>query len=99
MIKEAISELAAGNLPSQHEAYEAMWDRTGGMVVICEDLPEEHNRVTLDPDLTDATLGIARTIAAYDGDPDVREVEALYLRSIDLAERHIYIENQFVIDD
>ena len=24
------------------------------MVVICEDLPEEHNRVTLDPELTDS---------------------------------------------
>lgn len=40
--------------PGHHEAYEAMWDRSAGMVAICEDLPEEHNRVTLDPERTDA---------------------------------------------
>ena len=37
-----------------HAAYEDIWDRTAGMVVICEDLPEHDNRVTLDPDLVDA---------------------------------------------
>lgn len=37
-----------------HEAYAEIWDRIAGMVVICEDLPEAHNRVTLDPDLVDA---------------------------------------------
>ena len=31
-----------------------MWDRTAGMVAICEDLPEARDRVTLDPELTDA---------------------------------------------
>ena len=34
------------------------------MVIICEDLPEEHNRVTLDPDLTDAD-GIAAPKITY----------------------------------
>ncbi len=37
-----------------HAAYQEMWDRTAGMVVICEDLPEECNTVTLDPELVDA---------------------------------------------
>ncbi len=36
-----------------HRAFADLFDRTAGMVVICEDLPEPHNRVTLDPDLTD----------------------------------------------
>jgi choline dehydrogenase-like flavoprotein len=31
-----------------------MLDRTAGLLAICEDLPELHNRVTLDPDLVDA---------------------------------------------
>ena len=37
-----------------HAAYDEIWDRTAGMVVICEDLPEPENRVTLDPTLVDA---------------------------------------------
>jgi len=37
-----------------HDAYERLWDRLAGMVAICEDLPEEHNRVTLDPERKDA---------------------------------------------
>jgi choline dehydrogenase-like flavoprotein len=36
-----------------HPAFAELFDRTAGMVVICEDLPEEHNCVTLDPELTD----------------------------------------------
>ena len=40
--------------PGHHEAYAEVWDNTAGMVVICEDLPEERNQVTLDPELTDA---------------------------------------------
>lgn len=36
-----------------HDAYRRMFKRTTGMVAVCEDLPEAHNRVTLDPDLTD----------------------------------------------
>jgi choline dehydrogenase-like flavoprotein len=40
--------------PGHHEAYAQLWDKSAGMIAICEDLPEEHNRVTLDPELTDA---------------------------------------------
>ncbi len=53
----AISGMASGHVPwgaDHHDAYERFWDRTAGMVVICEDLPEEHNCVTLDPDLVDS---------------------------------------------
>lgn len=35
------------------EGYDALYDRIGGMLAICEDLPELHNRVTLDPDRVD----------------------------------------------
>jgi choline dehydrogenase-like flavoprotein len=37
-----------------HEMYEAVFDRTAGLLAICEDLPEPHNQVTLDPELCDA---------------------------------------------
>ncbi len=53
----ALWGMSSGLVPwgaGHHEAYARLWDRTAGMVVICEDLPEDHNRVTLDPELTDA---------------------------------------------
>ena len=36
-----------------HEAYDAHFDRTAGLLAICEDLPEPHNCVTLDSELKD----------------------------------------------
>jgi choline dehydrogenase-like flavoprotein len=53
----ALSGMSTGQIPwgpDHHDGYGRVWDRTAGMVVICEDLPEECNRVTLDPDLTDS---------------------------------------------
>ena len=40
--------------PGHHEAFRKLHRRITGMVGICEDLPEEHNTVTLDPELTDS---------------------------------------------
>jgi len=37
-----------------HRRYRELVNRTTGMVAICEDLPEEHNTVTLDPELKDS---------------------------------------------
>ncbi|MDJ0947613.1 MAG: VTT domain-containing protein [Alphaproteobacteria bacterium] len=51
------------------------------------------------PDFENVTLGIARTLPALNGRPAVREIEALYVRSIEKAERSIYIENQYVTAD
>jgi phospholipase D1/2 len=48
------------------------------------------------PDFTEVDVGIARTQPRYDGQDEVREVEQLFLDSIDAAERSIYIENQFL---
>lgn len=47
-------------------------------------------------DLSDVPVGIARTLPPYEGSAGVREVEALYKRAIDAAERSIYIECQFL---
>ncbi|MEZ5727378.1 MAG: GMC family oxidoreductase [Burkholderiaceae bacterium] len=55
-VTTSINGLLTGRIPwgaSHHDAFAALWRRTTGLVVITEDLPEPHNRVTLDPVLTD----------------------------------------------
>jgi choline dehydrogenase-like flavoprotein len=47
-----------------HESFARIWDRLGGLLAICEDLPEEHNRVTLDPDRVDSN-GIPAPRVSY----------------------------------
>ena len=49
--------MQTGRLPwgaDHHRAYRKLFGRRIGMSAICEDLPEEHNRVTLDPVLKDS---------------------------------------------
>ncbi len=46
-------------------------------------------------DLREVPVAISRTLPEYDGRPEVREVEALYLDTIRAARRWIYIENQY----
>ncbi len=50
----------------------------------------------IEPWFENARVGIARTRPKYDGQPAVREVEALYLRAIEAAREVIYIENQYL---
>jgi len=53
----ALMGMTALRIPWGHEHHRAMrrvFDHTAGMVSICEDLPEEHNTVTIDPVLKDA---------------------------------------------
>jgi choline dehydrogenase-like flavoprotein len=53
----AIEGMQNGRLPwgeDHHDAYRKLHCHRAGMVGICEDLPEEHNRVTLDPVLKDS---------------------------------------------
>jgi uncharacterized membrane protein YdjX (TVP38/TMEM64 family) len=47
------------------------------------------------PDMSHVTLAISRTEPAYDGRPEVREVEALYMDMLSAARRLIYVENQY----
>ncbi len=56
-VTSALLGMANGLLPwgeGHHEAYAGIFDRVAGLLAICEDLPEECNRVTLDPVLVDA---------------------------------------------
>lgn len=55
-VSTALSGFVSGRIPwgaDHHRAYAEVYDRTAGLLAICEDLPEEHNRVTLDPELVD----------------------------------------------
>ncbi len=49
----------------------------------------------VEPDLRRVAVAIARTEPAYRNRPEIREVERLYLASIEGAERLVYIENQY----
>jgi choline dehydrogenase-like flavoprotein len=56
-VQTAMSAMRWGKIPwgsGHHEAFRRIFDRSAGMLAICEDLPELHNRVELDPDLKDA---------------------------------------------
>jgi choline dehydrogenase-like flavoprotein len=55
-VTTALWGLTSGRVPWGHEhhrRYGEVIDRMAGLIAICEDLPEEHNRVILDPELTD----------------------------------------------
>jgi len=63
----ALTGMGYGRIPwgdDHHHAFRRLHDRMIGMVGICEDLPELHNRVTLDPVLQDAH-GIPAPKIAY----------------------------------
>lgn len=56
-VSTALWGMTLGRIPwgaGHRRAYDEIFDRTAGMVIICEDLPESHNRVTLDPELVDS---------------------------------------------
>jgi choline dehydrogenase-like flavoprotein len=53
----AMRGMFAGKIPlglGHHAAYKKLSDRIVGLVAVCEDLPELHNRVTLDKELKDS---------------------------------------------
>jgi len=51
----------------------------------------------VEPDFTDTTVGIMRTVAALEErDKEVREIERATVVAIGSAERFIYIENQYI---
>jgi choline dehydrogenase-like flavoprotein len=55
-ITEAVTSTAYGRLPwgdGHHDVYRRLLNRRISMAAICEDLPEPHNRVTIDPVLKD----------------------------------------------
>ncbi|MGX7952288.1 phospholipase D-like domain-containing protein [Tsuneonella sp. HG249] len=72
------------------------WKRAGGEALGSVKIPGE----SLWPDdfpvqFENVEIGISRTSAEYDGQPEVREVERLLLDQIASAKRFIYSENQY----
>ena len=56
-VATALTGVGSGRVPwgaGHHKAFRQLHNRITGMVAICEDLPEEHNTVTLDHQLCDA---------------------------------------------
>jgi choline dehydrogenase-like flavoprotein len=56
-VSTALAGVAAGQLPwgrEHHRVYRELLDHRVSIGVACDDLPEEHNRVTLDPVLKDS---------------------------------------------
>jgi phospholipase D1/2 len=58
-------------------------------------MPADPWPASLEPQLRDVSVGLARTRAAYVDQPDVREIEHLWLDAIASARRHVYIESQY----
>jgi phosphatidylserine/phosphatidylglycerophosphate/cardiolipin synthase-like enzyme/uncharacterized membrane protein YdjX (TVP38/TMEM64 family) len=54
---------------------------------------------TVEPDMREVEVGIARTDPRYADHPAVQEVRTLYLDAIAAARRSIYIENQYLTSD
>ena len=55
-VSTALWGMSTGRIPwgpEHHQGYDDVFDRTAGMVVISEDLPDPENRVTLDPERSD----------------------------------------------
>ena len=71
-VTEAIFSDADGRLPwgaDHHRVFRRLVGRRIGLSAICEDLPEEHNRVTLDPVLKDGH-GIPAPKIDYTSEPE-----------------------------
>ncbi|MEA3638514.1 MAG: VTT domain-containing protein [Lamprobacter sp.] len=84
--------------PAEMTSQPAVERRTGS-----EGSDEAPNNETIDawpaqlkPLLRDQPIGIARTLPAFNGRPEVRESEQLYLDMIASARELIYIENQYL---
>lgn len=71
------------------------WQRVTGQTLPVPDKPADCWPQKCQPDFTDIDIAIARTQAAYQDLPEIREVELLFLDSIKAAETLIYIENQY----
>ena len=71
------------------------WHRAAGWTPVVPPLDLERWPADLEAGFGDVEVAIARTRAAYEGAPEVREIEALYLAAIASARRSIYLESQY----
>lgn len=72
------------------------WKTSGGRTIAaCEPQASSAWPEKLTAEFTDVDIGIARTRAHYADDPQIGEVEALFVEHIHRARRFIYAENQY----
>jgi phospholipase D1/2 len=69
---------------------------TGKPLQLNDDLRHDPWPESVSPLFRNAEVGIARTRPPFNEQAEVREVEQLFIDSIEAAERYIYIENQFL---
>jgi len=90
MLVEGDAARALGDLGRER------WHRAGGEdMLACAQQSETAWPKRLKAEFSHVEIGIARTVAAYHGHPEVREIEELFIRQIARARRFIYAENQY----
>lgn len=73
------------------------WRRaTGDKIPVPSSQGRDRWPSAVEPQLQRVSVGIARTEPHFQGYPEIREVENLYLDAIAAARRSIYIENQYL---
>ncbi|WP_338604553.1 VTT domain-containing protein [Desulfoferula mesophila] len=50
----------------------------------------------IEPNFKNIQVGLARTLPAYNGEPEVREIEEFHLEAIASARKSIFLENQYL---
>jgi phospholipase D1/2 len=78
------------------------WHRATGEEIPAVDLQASQHDVwpeTVSTDLISVPVAIARTQPAFDGKPEIREIERLILDAIRSARRHMYIESQYLTSE
>ncbi|MEP7223045.1 MAG: phospholipase D-like domain-containing protein [Novosphingobium sp.] len=74
----------------------ARWARAGGEPLEpCLPQPQTPWPGSLRAEFRDVEIGIARTVAKYGGEDEVREIEELFARQIAASRRFIYAESQY----
>jgi phosphatidylserine/phosphatidylglycerophosphate/cardiolipin synthase-like enzyme len=72
------------------------WERAGGgHMEPCLPQPETAWPKGLRAEFDNVEIGIARTVAPYNGEPEVREIEDLFVEHISRAKHFIYAESQY----
>lgn len=90
MLVEGDAALALAELGAER------WTQAGGAPLPpCAPYPESAWPPRLRSEFVDVEIGIARTRSAWNGQAEVREVEALFIEHIERARRFIYAESQY----
>jgi phosphatidylserine/phosphatidylglycerophosphate/cardiolipin synthase-like enzyme/uncharacterized membrane protein YdjX (TVP38/TMEM64 family) len=77
----------------------ARWNRVTGDDLQALEIESDPWPDGIEPDLHETDMAITRTQPAFDGAPEVREIEAAYLDAIERARELVYIENQYLTVD